>query len=128
MKVLFLCPHGAAKSVVAAAMFSDYATQIGRSDVEVRNAGTEPDDEVNPIAVQALQRLDLPVPGTPRQVTRDDIEWADVVVSLGCTRESLPGPLERWEDWSEAPGVTEDEQRLVAFVQSRIANLLDFSL
>jgi protein-tyrosine-phosphatase len=124
MRVLFLCPHGAAKSVVAAAMFLDRATRLGRTDIEVRNAGTGPDDEVNPIAVQLLQRLGLPNPGRPQLVTGEDIDWADVVVSLGCPRESLPREPRHWEHWSDAPGVTEDEQGLVDLVEARVATLL----
>lgn len=123
MRALFLCPHGAAKSAVAAAMFLDRATRQGRTDIEVRNAGTDPDDEVNPIAIQLLQRLGLPDPGRPQLVTGEDIEWADVVVSLGCPRESLPGQPRHWEDWSDAPGVTEDAQGLVDLVEARIATL-----
>lgn len=127
MKVLFVCPHGAAKSVVAAAMLLDHAAREGRTDIEVKNAGTEPDDEINPLALDVLAKLGLPAPGRPRLVTGADFEWADVVVSLGCARDALPGDPKRWEDWADAPGVSEDAQGLVDLVGVRIPELLDGS-
>lgn len=123
MRVLFLCPHGAAKSVVAGALFLDHSIKEGRTDVEVRCAGTEPDAAINPIAVQVLERLGHPVPAGPRRVTEEDIQWADVVVSLGCSFDSLPGAPNRSKDWSDAPAVGDDAADLVSFVEARLEDL-----
>ena len=123
MRVLFLCPHGAAKSVVAAAMMLDHSLKEGRTDGEVRNAGTEPDATFNPIAVQVLERLGHPVPAGPRRVTEEDIQWADIVVSLGCSFDNLPGAPDRSRDWSDAPAVADDAADLVSFVEARLGDL-----
>jgi protein-tyrosine-phosphatase len=44
--ILFLCPHAAAKSVLAMTYFNDLAIRAGL-DVAVDNAGTEPDPAIN---------------------------------------------------------------------------------
>ena len=52
-RVLFVCLHGAAKSVVAAAHFRKLTAQRGLA-VEAAAAGTEPDAEMGPLAVKGL--------------------------------------------------------------------------
>src|SRR5262249_51224621 len=52
--VLFLCPHGAAKSVLATAYFKDRAKARGL-DVHVQAAGIEPESAVPPAVVERLK-------------------------------------------------------------------------
>lgn len=79
--VLFLCPHNALRSVIAAALFNQRAE--GRAHAE--SAGTEPDDRVNERTVTVLREVGIEVadekPGrlTPEQLTR-----ATRVISLDC--------------------------------------------
>ncbi len=74
--VLFLCPHNAAKSVLAAAYFDMMAFERGlpfRAD----SAGTEPDDQPLPAVVAALQADGIDVAGhRPRHVTAEDLTHA----------------------------------------------------
>ena len=82
--VLFLCPHGAAKSVLASAYFQQIAKERGLN-VRVESAGTDPDPAVAPAVATHLARKGYAVPvSRPRRVTDADLTTADVVISIGC--------------------------------------------
>ena len=90
--VLFMCPHGAAKSVLASAYFERLANERGLH-VRVESAGTDPDPTVSPAVVAHLKRRGYPAPGSnPRKVTQKDFESADVVISIGCDLSGLEEP------------------------------------
>ena len=67
--VLFMCPHGAAKSVLASAYFAQMARERGLN-VVVDFAGTEPDAEVAPKVVERLKEQGIAPPATTRDVRR----------------------------------------------------------
>ena len=48
--VLFVCVHNAGRSQIAAG----YLNHLSGGEIEVRSAGSEPADKINPIAVQAM--------------------------------------------------------------------------
>ena len=60
--VLFMCPHGAAKSVLASAYFERLAKERGLN-VRVESAGTDPDPTVSPAVAAHLKRQGYPLPG-----------------------------------------------------------------
>lgn len=101
--VLFLCPHGAAKSVFAMTYFNALAVQAGL-DAVATNAGTEPDSVVNPKVAAYLANEGFDVADfVPRLLTEVDLKTADIVVSLGCiTAEKVPSST-RYADWSNVP-------------------------
>lgn len=124
MRILFLCPHGAAKSVIAAAMFNELA-QRRHLEITASSAGTEPDDEINPVAVKTLMTQQLPIPDAPPQlVTKQLVEQADIVVSLGCAIDKLPTRPGQWVDWSDAPAASEDVDGLCELLTNRLETLL----
>ena len=123
--VLFLCPHGAAKSVLASAYFEKLAREKGLN-VRVDARGTEPDPRVSPKVAEHLTKNGYRVPvETPRKVTPDDLTSADIVISLGCDVRGLavrPGTLRQWD---EVPGPGEDFAGADAAIQRRVASLVD---
>src|SRR5215217_117745 len=96
--VLFLCPHNALRSVIAAALFNQRAD--GRAHAE--SAGTEPDDRVNERTIVVLREVGIEVAvERPGRVTREQLEQATRVVSLDCP---LPPELnavaaDKLENW-----------------------------
>src|SRR5262245_2625915 len=79
--VLFLCPHNALRSVIAAALFNQRAD--GRAHAE--SAGTEPDDRVNERTVTVLREVGIGVANEPPgRLTAEQLEQATRVVSLDC--------------------------------------------
>lgn len=99
--LLFLCPHGAAKSVIAAAYCQQLADQYGLK-ARASSAGTDPSAEVSPAVVELLQAEGINVANqVPQQVTPEMLAAASLVISLGCDLDNLlpPGtPVERWDD------------------------------
>ena len=117
--VLYMCPHGAAKSVLASAYF-----------VRVDSAGTEPDRAVSLAVAAHLTRQGYAVPiAKPRKATAEDVAAADVVISIGCDLSSLPAPRGRLERWDEVPAPSENfaaadeaiRKRVVALVEELLA-------
>lgn len=107
-KILFLCPHHAAKSVIAAAYFSRLAQQH-LLPFTADSAGTEPDEAVSPKVVEMLLAEGIDVSGhIPRRVTQHELMQAQRVISMGCTAEELNIAPERVEQWSDVPMVSQD--------------------
>jgi protein-tyrosine-phosphatase len=103
-----MCPHGAARSVLASAYFIRLAKERGLN-VRVDAVGTEPDPTVAPVVASHLTKNGYPVPvSTPRRVTADDLEKADVVISLGCDLTGLPQPRGSLRKWGDVPGPSEN--------------------
>jgi arsenate reductase (thioredoxin) len=94
MNILFLCPHGAMKSIMAAAYAQKFALEAG-IDLTVTHAGTEP-DEIIPQTVVDLLAVDGIDVRTwhPNLVNNTDLERANRVISLGCEIPKIQ--LETW--------------------------------
>lgn len=89
INILFLCRHAAAKSVAARALFDDAASRFGL-DVDTGNAGTEPDDAIDPVVEARLAQGQAHRPEQPRAVTEHDLAQADIIINIGCDIERLP--------------------------------------
>jgi arsenate reductase len=95
-RALFVCLHNAGRSQMSQALFERGAE--GRH--EARSAGTTPGERVHPEVVEAMAELGLDLSGrVPRELTRADAEWADVVVTMGCGDECPYIPGKRYLDW-----------------------------
>jgi arsenate reductase len=67
---------------------------------EAMSAGTTPGDRVHPEVVAAMRELDIDLSArTPRKLDNDLVEWADVVVTMGCGDECPYIPGKRYIDW-----------------------------
>jgi protein-tyrosine-phosphatase len=125
-RVLFVCLHGAAKSVVAAAHFRRLAAARGLS-VDAVAAGTEPDAELTPAAVAGLAGEGLPVrPTRPRPVTLYDLDSAARVVSFGCDLAPAKGRrVEQWDVPAVSDGYGAARDRIVRNVERLVADLAE---
>ena len=94
--VLFVCVHNAGRSQMAAA----YLTHLSAGRVEVRSAGSEPADQVNPSAVEAMAEEGIDITAqTPKILTTEAVKESDVVITMGCGDECPYFPGKRYEDW-----------------------------
>jgi arsenate reductase len=94
--VLFVCLHNAGRSQMSRALFERAAE--GRHGA--RSAGTQPGDRVHPEVAEAMAELGIDVSDqVPRRLEREDAEWADVVVTMGCGDECPYIPGRRYLDW-----------------------------
>jgi protein-tyrosine-phosphatase len=96
-EVLFVCVHNAGRSQMAAALLAHHAA--GR--VQVRSAGSAPAKEMNPgvLAAMAEVGLDLSTE-SPKPLTDDAIQAADVVITMGCGDTCPVHPGKRYLDWN----------------------------
>jgi protein-tyrosine-phosphatase len=122
--VLFLCPHNAAKSVLAAAYFDRLAGERGlpyRAD----SAGTEPVEGPAPAVVSALQAEGVDVSGyRPRHVESRDLAGAYRVVSMGCDQTDLQRTAGRIERWDDIPPVSQDLEVAYAAIRRHVETLI----
>jgi glyoxylase-like metal-dependent hydrolase (beta-lactamase superfamily II)/protein-tyrosine-phosphatase len=123
--VVFMCPHGAAKSVLASAYFERLAKARGLN-VRVDARGTEPDPAVSPKVAEHLTKNGYRIPvATPQRVSPADLASADIVISLGCDVRGLDVRAGTLRQWDDVPGPGEDFAGADAAIQRRVAALVD---
>ncbi|MHA6968663.1 arsenate reductase ArsC [Glutamicibacter bergerei] len=94
--VLFVCVHNAGRSQVAAAFLS----HLSEGRIEVRSAGSQPANTVNPAAVEAMNELGIDMSAeTPKILTTEVVKDSDVVITMGCGDTCPIFPGKRYEDW-----------------------------
>jgi protein-tyrosine-phosphatase len=123
-RVLFVCLHGAAKSVVGAAHFRRLAAARGLQ-MDAVAAGTEPDPALAPGAVKGLAGDGLAAaPARPRPVTLYDVETASRVVSFGCDVTPKHGiTVDQWDVPAVSDGYEAARDRIVEKVERLVAEL-----
>jgi arsenate reductase len=95
--VLFVCVHNAGRSQMAAA----YLSHLAGDAVEIRSAGSEPADRVNPAVVEAMAEEGIDVCAeTPKVLTVDAVQASDVVITMGCGDTCPIFPGKRYLDWT----------------------------
>ena len=124
-RIVFVCLHGAAKSVLAATLFRQEAAQA-RIAVEAIARGIEPDPEVSAAAMQGLLAEGLDVRGDrPRALTPGDLVGASRVIAFGCdVSEMVPSGIPV-EQWAEVPAVSDGYDRARAALVSHFPDLLE---
>jgi protein-tyrosine-phosphatase len=121
--VLFLCVHNAGRSLAGRVLLDHYAA--GR--VDVRSAGSEPGDRLNPSVVAILTERGLDVSKEfPKPLTDDDARGADVIVTMGCGDACPVYPGTRYLDWEleDPAGRPVDEVRPIVDEIDRRARAL----
>ena len=123
-QVVFVCEHGAAKSVIAAAYFNELAQQRGLPERAVAR-GTNIDPAFSPAVVSGLHKEGMPLPnGKPLMITATEAAKAERVVTLGCKLPEAvkpPGKTAVWDDVS-SPSANFEEARdaIVRHVQELV--------
>jgi arsenate reductase len=94
--VLFVCIQNAGRSQMAEALFARTAGERH----EARSAGSRPAEHVHPPVVEVMRELGVDLaPRRPHKLDDADMEWADVVVTMGCGDECPFIPGKRYVDW-----------------------------
>ena len=94
--VLFVCVHNAGRSQMAAG----WLTHLAGDRIDIRSAGSEPVEQINPVAVAAMGEVGIDITSEePKQLTIDAVSAADVVITMGCGDTCPVFPGKRYEDW-----------------------------
>jgi len=81
-------------------MAAGFMSALSRGEVEVLSAGSEPADQLNPIAVQAMAEEGIDIAGSaPKVLTTEAVRDSDVVITMGCGDTCPIFPGKRYEDW-----------------------------
>lgn len=81
-------------------MAAGWLDHLSGGRVEVRSAGSQPADQVNPAAVEVMREAGIDItPGRPRILSTDDVRASDVVITMGCGDTCPVFPGKRYEDW-----------------------------
>ena len=94
--ILFLCIHNAGRSQMAAG----FARELSQGRVNIFSGGSEPADQVNPVAVEVMNELGIDISQyQPQRFASELLNEVDVVVTMGCgdTCPYIPGKT--YVDW-----------------------------
>jgi arsenate reductase (thioredoxin) len=114
--VLFVCVQNAGRSQIAQLLYE-------RRGGSARSAGSQPAARVHENVATVFPEL---AERTPRALSRDDVDWADVVVTMGCGDACPYIPGKQYVDWDllDPAGRTEDDVRtLAAEIDRRLDSL-----
>lgn len=94
--VLFVCVHNAGRSQMAAG----FLKHLAGDRIEVRSAGTEPGEQVNPAAIEAMaeEGIDISV-NFPKKLTDEAVKDSDYVITMGCGDTCPFFPGKTYLDW-----------------------------
>ena len=123
-QIIFVCEHGAAKSVLAAAYFNKLAFERNVNVRAVARA-TTPDPQLSPMAVEGLQKDGLTATeSVPQKLSPVDIETAGRIVTFCELPEEYQGNADV-ERWDGVPPVSEDYEKARNAIVERINRLLE---
>jgi arsenate reductase (thioredoxin) len=125
--VLFVCIHNAGRSQMAAG----WLRHLAGDTVTVLSAGSEPADQLNPVAVQAMQEVGIDITAAvPQRLSTEAVQSSDVVITMGCGDACPFYPGKRYEDWElpdpagqPLPAVREIRDQIRTHIESLISTL-----
>jgi arsenate reductase (thioredoxin) len=123
-EVLFVCVHNAGRSQMAAGLMN----KLAKGRVHVRTAGSDPAEEINPGAVEAMGEVGVDLSQElPKPLTDEFVRAADAVITMGCGDACPIYPGKRYEDWElEDPAGKDLEtvRRIRDEIEQRVRDLL----
>lgn len=118
-RIVFLCPFGGAKSVIAASYFNRAAEELPYTAIAA--AAQTPYEAVPPVVAELLARDGFDVASfRPRRVEADDLDGAEKVIAIDC--DVAAEEVERWDD---VPKVSEDLHGSVAAIRRHVNELVE---
>jgi protein-tyrosine-phosphatase len=123
--IVFLCVHNAGRSQMAAG----WARHLAGDAVDVFSGGSEPADQVNPVAAAAMAEKGIDIgEQVPERWADETVRAADVVVTMGCGDTCPYFPGTRYVDWElvDPSGKNIDEVRPIRDeIGRRVTRLLE---
>jgi arsenate reductase len=124
-RILFVCRHGAAKSVLAASLTRGAARSRGL-DLRASARGVEPQERMSTALVSLLPEEEEGLAAArPRRVTAEDVASAWRVVTFNVDPGELPGTPNGHERWDDVPSVADDPAGARAAIERHVAELLN---
>jgi len=109
-------------------MAAAYLKHLAGEQIHVLSAGSEPADQVNPVAVQAMSEKGIDISRELPKLLQDSaVREADVVITMGCGDACPFYPGKRYEDWEldDPAGQNLDQVRPIRDeIESRVRMLI----
>ena len=124
-RVLFVCEHGAAKSVIAAAYFDKLARD---QHLPHRAAfrGVNPDATLSAVAEKGLKQDGIDTSGwKPARLTQKDVDEASQIVTLGCLLPAGTHVASKVTDWSDIPSPSQNYSDARDQIKKQVRKLVD---
>ena len=123
--VVFVCEHGAAKSVIAAAYFNKLARERGLPQQAIAR-GTNPDPVYSQNTVTGLLTDGLtPTEARPRRLSAEELRTSSMVIAFCNLSEDY-----RYENalayWDDVPPVSEDYEQARDSILAHLNRLINF--
>jgi protein-tyrosine-phosphatase len=121
--IVFVCEHGAAKSILAAAYFNKFAMERNLHFHAIAR-GTNPDLELSPKTMEGLHQDGLaPAESVPQKLTLADLETAEQIISF-CELPEEYGKRALHENWNDIPSVSEDYEKARDMIIAKIKAMM----
>jgi arsenate reductase len=123
--VLFVCEHGAAKSVIAAAYFDKLAKDQHLPHRAVFR-GVNPDATLSSVAEKGLKQDGIDTSGwKPARVTQRDVDEASRIATLGCVLPAGIHVASKVTDWGDIPSPSQNYSDARDQIKKRVRKLVD---
>jgi len=126
--VVFVCEHGAAKSVIATTYFNKIAAEKGLRARAIYR-GVNPQTDLSVATLKGLREDGLtPSTEKPSSISQADVDAASVVFAIGCTlpaRATASGKANTWDDVPEDQGYARTRDAIRRHVEQLVDELLE---
>jgi arsenate reductase len=124
-EVVFVCEHGAAKSVVAAQYFNKLAAERGLAIRSIAR-GAVPQAELSVSAVKGLKEDGLPpAAGAPRPLTADEVRSSARVIAFDCEQPTMQALRGMDACWDDVPATGDDYARARDRIRTHVAEMVE---
>ena len=124
--VVFVCEHGAAKSLIASAYFNKLAAERGLA-ARAAFRGVDPQDALSVRAAAGLKEDGLPIPeGRPTAIGASDVAAATHIFAIGCALPAMAtasGKASAWDDVPDDQGYAAQRDAIKKHVERLIDQL-----
>jgi len=122
--VIFVCEHGAAKSILSAALFNKLAGERGLNFRAIAR-GTNPDPEISPKVAAGLKADGVAASElTPKKISKADLAGAKRVITFCALPDGYPGNI-KVENWDKVLPAIEDYGKARDKLAEQIDRLLE---
>jgi arsenate reductase len=124
-EVLFVCEHGAAKSVVAAEYFNKLAVERGLA-ARATARGADPQADLSVSAVKGLKEDGLqPSLAAPRPLTASDVRSSARVVAFDCKEPAMTALRGMDACWDDVPATADGYARARDRIRAHVEQMVD---
>lgn len=124
--VVFMCPHGGAKSLIAASYFNRMSAERHLPYTAVAVAAEHPYESVPSNIADFLEKDGFHVRSfKPRPAAPADFRGASKVVSVGCDLSKVDTRGIAVERWDDVPMVDDGLPQSAAAIRTHVVRLID---